>query len=170
LAFFEEASQQRAITWVVADGRSRQWLNPVGTTPHKMQLAIQPHRHHHHQSKPRRSIMSSGNTHVETVQSFFFLLEEGQYEEAADLLADEVYFSSPKFTYKSKAEWLKSFPSFHKKSSKNGPAFGPLITGKNDMECSRHGKAKLMGISITVVERITVDNDGKIVASILKKV
>jgi hypothetical protein len=113
--------------------------------------------------------MKSNKSHMEAVQSFFLLLEEGKYEEAADLLAEEVYFSSPKFTYKSKAEWRKGFPSFHRKSSKNGPAFDPLVAGKGDMEYSRHGKAKIMGISITVVETIRVDDDGKIVSSILKK-
>ena len=49
----------------------------------------------------------------QVVDDFFRLLQKNNYEQASELLADDVYFSSPKFTFKSKADWLAKFPAFH---------------------------------------------------------
>lgn len=104
--------------------------------------------------------------------NFQSLIDEGKYQEAAaDCLADDVYFASPKFAYKSKEEWLKKFPTFHQKTVQgddSGPQFGPLEQ-VGDKTFVRHGKAKVFGFSISVKETIEINDEGKIARSVMQK-
>ena len=116
------------------------------------------------------SFVSSTTMGHQTIHRFTNLLDEGKYEEAAeDCLAEDAFFSSPKFTYKSRTEWLDKFPSFHKKTAKgNGPIFQPL-EALTDKVYVRRGKANILGFSISVKETIQVNDDGKIVSSKMQK-
>ena len=106
---------------------------------------------------------------LEIVNQFDILLEEGKYEEAAEALADDVYFSSPKFTYKSRSEWLDKFPAFHQKNANGaGPKFAPP-EAVSDKIYVRRGKAKIMGFQISVKETIELNDEGKIVKSVMQK-
>ena len=104
------------------------------------------------------------------VHHFSDLVDQGKYEQAAqDCLSNNVNFSSPKFNYKSKAEWLAKFPALHKKNAKGpGPAFG-LPELVQDNVYVRHGKVKVMGFDITLKEEIELDEEGKILKSAMKK-
>ena len=111
-----------------------------------------------------------GQEHV--IHQFSSLVDEGKYQQAAaDCLADDVYFSSPKFTYKSKSEWLNKFPTFHKKNiggNNSGPTFGAL-EAVSDKIFIRRGKAKLFGFNISVKETIEINEEGKIVRTVMQK-
>ena len=103
---------------------------------------------------------------VEVAEEFTRLVDEGKYQDGAELLAEDVHFASPKFTYKSRAEWLEKFPDFHKK---NPPTFEPFVPGAHEKQIVRKGKAKFMGIGITVTETMEFTDDGKIQSAITKR-
>ena len=113
----------------------------------------------------------------QVVHQFTTLCQAGKYQQAADeCLADNVYFASPKFTYKSKQEWLQKFPSFHQKNvatsgndNNNGPMFDALIEAVSDKVFVRRGKAKILGWHISVKETIELNEQGKIIRSVLQK-
>lgn len=132
------------------------------------------------------------------MERFTQLVNQGRYEEAAEqCLADKkLSFSTrPKLVYTSKAEWLAKYPAFHQQSMnrKSGPpVFGPLETvvvgvdrnrnsgggacanngsNRNNNKVkvyARRGRAKIMGVTVTVRETITFDANGKIVSTVIK--
>ena len=107
------------------------------------------------------------------LHQFTSLIDDGKYQEAGDCLADDVYFASPKFTYKSKSEWMNKFPTFHEKNkpkggAENGPKFDPL-EAVSDKVFVRKGKVKLFGFHIAVKETIELNDEGKIVRSVMQK-
>ena len=77
-------------------------------------------------------------------------------------MAPNAFFSSPRFAYRSRAEWLKKFPDFHKKAV----AFdiGPL-EAVDDNIFVRRGKVRFLGIVFSIKEIIELNDDGKIVRS-----
>ena len=117
-----------------------------------------------------QSFAASATMDTHIVHHFSDLVDQGKYEQAAqDCLSDNVNFSSPKFNYKSKEEWLAKFPTFHKKNAKGpGPAFG-LPELVHDKVYVRHGKVKVMGFDISIKEEIELDEEGKILKSAMKK-
>ena len=107
-----------------------------------------------------------GPSLVDIAEDFTRLLDEGKYEDGAELLADDVYFASPKFAFKSKAEWLEKFPDIHKK---NPPAFEPFVPGAHEKQIVRKGKFKFMGVRFTLTETIEFNDDGKIQRATTKR-
>eukprot|EP00542_Grammatophora_oceanica_P000801 CAMPEP_0194071584 /NCGR_PEP_ID=MMETSP0009_2-20130614/88784_1 /TAXON_ID=210454 /ORGANISM="Grammatophora oceanica, Strain CCMP 410" /LENGTH=133 /DNA_ID=CAMNT_0038724915 /DNA_START=885 /DNA_END=1286 /DNA_ORIENTATION=+ len=106
---------------------------------------------------------------IDNVSNFFHLLEGGKYDEAANYLAEDVQFTSPKFKFKTKEEWMKGFPTFHEKRGAVAEFSDTVEAGVNDKQFIRRGKAKVMGLSISLMEVIEVNDEGKIVSSALKK-
>lgn len=96
------------------------------------------------------------------IHRFTRLASEGKYEEASRHMALNAFFSSPRFSYRSRAEWLKRFPDFHKKAV----AFdiGPL-EAVDDNIFVRRGKVKFLGIVFSIKEIIVLNDEGMIVRS-----
>lgn len=99
---------------------------------------------------------------------FEALVDENDYEDAADMLTDDFVWSAPMFTSKSKADWRKRFPRAHKLHPKN-IIFGDCkleeaINDDGDVRVSRKGKWKMAPfVSVTVRQSVTFDSStGKI--------
>lgn len=74
-------------------------------------------------------------SNMDTFKKFEALLDEGKFEEASELLADDFEFSNPKYKF-DKQKWLKEFPALHK----DKPDFAEIQPGSNDKELKRMGK------------------------------
>eukprot|EP00977_Amphora_coffeiformis_P024606 scaffold16412_cov171-Amphora_coffeaeformis.AAC.3 len=108
------------------------------------------------------SASSSAVMDTKAIHRFTTLASQGRYEQAARHMASNAIFSSPRFAYKSRAEWLQKFPDFHKKAV----AFdiGPL-EAVGDNVFVRRGKVRFLGIVFSIKEVIELNDDGKIVRS-----
>jgi hypothetical protein len=101
-----------------------------------------------------------GKEHLDTVKKFAALETSDKFEEAAELFADDLKFSSPRVNFDSKEAWLEGFPARKKAGF---PEFGePEVVGDQENQIKRKGKAKLGFISFSVVQVIEINDDGKI--------
>jgi hypothetical protein len=105
-------------------------------------------------------------SNLETVKLFSELVGSGNFEEAGKLLADDVKFTTPKFTFDGKEAWLAGFPERHKAG---GPTFAEPEVGDHENQVTRKGKAKLGFLSISVVEVAEFNDDGKMQTVTTKK-
>ena len=98
---------------------------------------------------------------LEIVDDFLQLLDgEKKYDEASKFLADDFSFTSPKVSFKTKEEWIKGFPEFHK----NPPIFEAAQPGAHDKQVTRKGKKKISLITLSLLEKYELNEDGKIVS------
>jgi hypothetical protein len=98
---------------------------------------------------------------LEIVNEFLQVLDgEKKYEEASKYLVDDFKFTSPKASFKSKEEWIEKFPAFHK----NPPIFEAAQPGAHDKQVTRKGKKKISLITLSLVEKYELNEDGKIVS------
>lgn len=116
-----------------------------------------------------------------TMNAFDTLCTEGKFEQAAELLDENVYFSNPKITCHNKAEWLVKFPPFVKtvgattweeltlKPSDGSSSDGSSSGGSSTFEYQRKGKTRFMGIPIRLEEDLVFDDQGKITYLKLKR-
>jgi hypothetical protein len=98
---------------------------------------------------------------LEIVNEFLQVLDgEKKYDEASEFLVDDFKFTSPKVSFKNKEEWMKGFPEFHK----DPPIFEAAQPGAHDKQVTRKGKKKIMMITLSLLEKYELDEDGKIVS------
>jgi hypothetical protein len=98
---------------------------------------------------------------LEIVDEFLQILDgEKKYDEASKFLADDFSFTSPKVSFKNKEEWIKGFPEFHK----NPPIFEAAQAGVHDKQVTRKGKKKISLITLSLLEKYELNEDGKIVS------
>lgn len=94
-------------------------------------------------------------TNMEIAKAFDTLCNGGNFQEAADMLAEDFVFSNPMWS-KNKEQWVQEFPK--------------LIQGKPSFEefqesagvVSRKGKKKLGMMTFSMIETWEITLDGKI--------
>eukprot|EP00545_Synedropsis_sp_CCMP1620_P002357 CAMPEP_0119028258 /NCGR_PEP_ID=MMETSP1176-20130426/38574_1 /TAXON_ID=265551 /ORGANISM="Synedropsis recta cf, Strain CCMP1620" /LENGTH=108 /DNA_ID=CAMNT_0006984351 /DNA_START=11 /DNA_END=334 /DNA_ORIENTATION=+ len=99
-------------------------------------------------------------SNLETGKNFIALLDGNKnYAGAAELLAEDFRFVSPKFNAANKNDWLTGFPEMHK----DAPIFEGLVVGANDKNTlTRKGTKKVGFINFSLVEIIEFNEEGKI--------
>jgi hypothetical protein len=98
---------------------------------------------------------------LEIVNEFLQVLDgEKKYDEASKFLVDDFQFISPKVSFKNKEEWIKGFPEFHK----NPPIFEAAQPGAHDKQATRKGKKKILLVTLSLIEKYELNEDGKIVS------
>ena len=101
---------------------------------------------------------SASSTNLETAKSFITRLDvEKQYTNAAELLAVDFSFVSPKYNCKSRDQWIETFPEFHK----NAPTFEEPVL-QEDGTVTRAGVVKFGFLNFSLLETFDFDDEGNI--------
>jgi hypothetical protein len=98
---------------------------------------------------------------LDIVKNMMDLCEAGKFDEAAELLADDVKVAAPSGPMNgisSKAEWTTTVKKHHK----SGPKWGTPREGDNDKQVVMDGTVKVLFVTMKVKRTIDVNDAGKI--------
>lgn len=103
---------------------------------------------------------------LDIVKAWEDLISAGKFDEAADLVAEDISTVSPKASSSGKAKWKASVPD----SVKNGVKWDAATAGEHDRQIITNGSKKVGLMTVKVKRVIEVNEAGKIQSVIVSKV
>jgi hypothetical protein len=104
-------------------------------------------------------------TSLEIVQEWSDLLNKGDIEGAASLVADELYMKTPKGTVAGKEKWMEEVPTI----LKEGIAWEAFAQGTTDTQVVCDGTKKLGFLKVKILRTIELNENGKLVSIVFQK-
>jgi hypothetical protein len=93
---------------------------------------------------------------LEIVQEWSDLLDKGDYDGAASLVADEIYMKTPKGTVEGKEKWLEEAP----KIQKEGIAWEAFAQGATETQVVCDGSKRIVFVNVKVTRTIQLNEHG----------
>jgi len=98
---------------------------------------------------------------VEVMQTFQRHVDSKDFDQAAQLVADNAEISTP-FGAKTKAQFLKDLQG-------SGPVWGAIGAGHHERQCVTHGVRKMGFIKIPLKRVVDINEEGKLQSIVITK-